>query len=417
MDKLIDKEERNRMGRRRLLRITLWVGLPVLALIAVLMWLSGGVGVRRSELMVSEARIAPLETTVAASGRIVPAFEEIVNSPVDSRILAVYAQPGDSVSEGIPLLELDLRATEVQVKNLRNAHQIKVNELRQLRLANRSTLADLEMQVRIKEMEVNTMAVDVQNEQRLDSLGSGTGDRVRKAETALNTGRLELEGLRRRLVNERERLVAVEEAAVLAAGNSARDLEEMEHLVSRGRIPAPHDGIITYLSNSIGSNVDAGEKVAVIGDLSRFKVDAEVPEGSSYKVRPGADVKVRISNVELDGTVENVEPQSREGAVHFTVVLADASNARLRPGIRAQVYVAYGFRESAVLIANGPYFKGPGEYKIFIDEGGRLVRRKVTLGESNRQWVEVKSGISPGEKAVTSDMSKYENHKSVSVKQ
>lgn len=416
MDKIIDRQEQKRLSRKRLLRILCWT-VPTAILGAAAIMYFGNTGVLRSDLTVSEARLGPLETTVAASGRIVPAFEEIVNSPVSSRILAVYAQPGDSVYEGMPLLELDLSSTETQYKNLRDEYQIKVNELRQLRLSGRSTLTDLEMQVKIKEMEVNTLRIEVRDEERLDSIGSGTGERVRKARTAFNTGRLQLEALRQKLVAERERLAAVEEAAVLVAGNSARDLEEMENLVRRGKIPAPHDGIITYLSNSIGSAVAAGEKVAVIGDLSRFKVSAEVPEASSFKVRPGADVKVRIGNVELEGTVANVEPQSTGGAVPFTVALADASNSRLRPGIRTQVYVSYGFRESAILIPNGSYFKGPGEYRLFVCDGDRLVRRKVTLGDSNRLWVEVIGGIEPGEKVVTSDMSAYQDYKTLSIKQ
>lgn len=415
MDKIIDKEELKRSRRKRLLRICFWI-VPAILIVGIGLSYITGASINGSDIRISEAVRGPLETTVAASGRVVPAFEEIISSPVASRILAVYAQPGDSVYEGMPLLALDLQATEAQYKNMQDAYRIKQHELTQLRLSNKSALADLDMQVKIKAMEVNTLAVDVENERRLDSLGSGTGERVRKAETAWQTGTLQLEALRRKLVAERERLAAVEDAAVLEAGNSARDLAEMERTVKQGKIPAPHSGVLTYLSNSIGSVVAAGEKVAVVGDLSSFKVIGEVPEGSSFKVKPGADVTVRISNVELEGRVANVEPQSTGGAVPFTVLLSDASNSRLRPGIRTQVYVSYGFKESAILIANGSYFKGPGEYIVFVAEGDKLHRRSVTLGDSNRQWVEVISGIQPGESVVISDMEKYEKYKTLTIK-
>lgn len=415
MDKLIDIEVQKRNKRKRLIRISC-LSAAGIALIAGAFIYTGGKTIKASDITISEATRGPLETAVAASGKVVPAFEEIVNSPVSSRIIAVYAQPGDSVREGMPLLELDLRTTETQYQNLRDAHQIKVNELRQLRLANKSDLNDLAMRVKIKEMEVNTLAIEVENELRLDSLGSGTGERVRKARTAYHTGKLELDALRQKLAAERERLAAVEDAAALGVGNSARDLEDMALVMSQGKIPAPHDGILTYLSNSIGSTVSSGEKVAVVGDLSRFKIEAEVPEGSSYKIRPGATAKIRISNVELDGVVANVEPQSVNGAVPFIVTLTDATNSRLRPGLRTQVYVNYGFKESTVLIPNGDYYSGPGDYSVFVADGNKLVRREVTLGDSNRQWVEVKSGISPGERVVTSDMKKYLAYKSLKLK-
>lgn len=416
MDKLIDKSEQQKERRRTLLRYGLWA-VGICAVVAgSIIWL-GGKSVIGADLIYGTSERGPLETAVAASGRIEPAIEEIVISPVSSRILAVYAQPGDSVTKGTPLLQLDLEEAEAKYQNLHDSYQIRNNGLEQLKLSNRTTLADLDMQVKIKEMEVNRLTIEVENELRLDSLGSGTGDRVRQAQTALATGRLELDGLRQRLANETERLANLEAATALEVGNSARDLEMMSRTLSQGRIPAPLDGVITYLSTKIGSTVSAGERVAVVGDLSRFKVSADVPEGSSYKVQPGADAIVRIGNVELKGEVANVEPQSTSGAVPFTVTLRDAENSRLRPGLRVQVHVSYGFKDDVLRIPNGSYYRGPGQYILFVADGEhRLVRREVKLGDSNREWVEVESGLAPGDRVVISDMENYQKYSSLKVK-
>lgn len=404
------------MSRRRMLKFTLW-GAAGAIIIGSLFFITGGTSVREADLALRAAETGPLETTVAASGRLVPASEEIINSPVSSRIMEVYARPGDSVRAGMPLLRLDLNEADAQYQNLRDAYRIKLSQHEQLRLSNRSTLSDLEMQMRIKEMEVNRLAIEVENERRLDSLGSGTGDRVRQAQTAYATGKLELKGLRQRLVNERERLAAMEAASKLELGNSARDMQLMERTLAQGRIPAPHDGVLTFLKTSIGSTVSTGEKLAVVGDLSSFKVEAEVPEGSSFKVKPGADAAVRLGNIELAGTVAGIEPQSSSGAVPFSVTLANASNTRLRPGVRVQVYVAYGFKERAVRIPMPDAFKGSGDYMLFVEESpGKLRRRKVTLGDSNRDWVEVVEGISPGERVATADMSKFETFSTLTIK-
>lgn len=416
MDKILSQEELKRNKRRGLLKAGAWV-LGAAVVVGAGIFALGGKSVREGDLNLQAATSGPLETAVAASGRLEPAFQEIINSPVASRILEVYARPGDSVRAGMPLMKLDLGEADAQYQNLRDAYQIKQSQLRQLKLSNRSALADLEMQTRIKEMEVNRLGIEVENEKRLDSIGSGTGDRVRQAETAYATGKLELEGLRRRIVNERERLADLEGATALELGNSARDMALMEETLSRGQIPAPHDGVLTFLKNSIGSTVATGEKIAVVGDLSSFRVDAEVPEGSSYKVKPGATATVRLGSIELDGSVANVEPQSTSGAVPFTITLSDASNPRLRPGVRVQVYVNYGYKDEAVLIPTGSYFKGPGEYTLFVEsEPGRLERRKVSLGDSNRKYVEVVSGIAPGERVALADLGALEKYKKLKVK-
>ena len=416
MDRIIEKSELNRRNTRRWLIRAAWI-IPVVLVAAWGMCSLGGKTIKSSDITFATVEHGPIETAVAASGRVVPAFEEIVISPVASRILAVYAQPGDSVREGTPLLQLDLQEVETAYRNLRDSHQVKQNQLTQLRLSNRSALDELNMLIIIKEMEINRLAITVENERRLDSLGSGTGDRVRQAQTAYATGQLELKGLKQKLFNERERLASLESAALLELGTSQRDLEMMEHTLSQGRIPAPHDGILTYLSNSIGSTVAAGEKVAVVGDLSIYKIAADVPEGSSYKVRPGADATIRLGNVELKGTVTNIEPQSTSGAVPFTVTLADASNSRLRPGVRVQLYVAYGFKDDVVRIPAGSFYSGPGVYKLFVADGAStLKRREVKLGDSNREWIEVTDGLSPGEKVVTTNLSDFKKYSKLKIK-
>jgi len=415
MDRQIDKSTQRKARNKRIISISLWCAGGIALIVALTIYLGGG-NIKESDLTTGTVTRGVLETSVAGSGRIVPAFEEMVNSPIASRIMAVYAKPGDSVRAGMPLLQLDLQSAETEYHNLHDQHVIKNNELTQLRLSNRTQLSDIEMKVKIKEMEVNRLAIEVENEQRLDSLGSGTGDRVRQAQTALATGRLELQGLRDRLVNERERLAALEEAAKLELAGSERNLQMMERTLSEGRIPAPLDGVLTYLNTKIGSTISVGERVAVVGDLSHFKVEGDIPEGSSYKVRPGADVIVRLGNVELEGSVVNIEPQSTSGAVPFTVSLSDASNPRLRPGVRVQVYISYGVKDDVLLIPNGSYYNGPGSYQLFVKDGNKLQRRIVTLGDCNRNFVEVTAGLETGETVVISDMSKFEKHSTLTIK-
>ena len=65
--------------------------------------------VRADELTFSTVDTGTIDVSVSASGKVVPAFEEIVNSPIDSKILEVYKKGGDSVSLGTPILRLDLQ--------------------------------------------------------------------------------------------------------------------------------------------------------------------------------------------------------------------------------------------------------------------------------------------------------------------
>ena len=374
-------------------------------------------GINRRDVRLGAAEQGALETTVNATGRVVPAFEEVINSPVDTRILKVYAQAGDSVEEGAPLLQLDLETAETNYSKLLNERDMRRQELTQLQLNNRTQLSELAMQIEVKQMQVNQLKVEVENERRLDSLGSGTGDRVRQAETAYTTGKLELRQLRERLANEKLRNAAAEKVQSLNVSSFEQDLALMRRTLDQGRIPAPHAGVLTYIANEIGRRITAGEKVAVVSDLSQFKIEGEVAEGSSDRVGVGSEVIVRIGKTELKGTVTNLTPQAKGGVISFTVKLEDPRNPRLRSGLRTELSVSYGYKSSVLRIPNGQYFKGPGEYNLFVKDGdNHLSQRKVRLGDSNRDYVEVLSGLNAGDSVAVSDMEQFNKSKTLKLK-
>ncbi len=415
MDKQISKSQLRRERNTKLMK---WGGAALLvALGATALIVSLEKGINRRDVRLGAAEQGALETTVNATGRVVPAFEEVINSPVDTRILKVYAQAGDSVEEGAPLLQLDLETAETNYSKLLNERDMRRQELTQLQLNNRTQLSELAMQIEVKQMQVNQLKVEVENERRLDSLGSGTGDRVRQAETAYTTGKLELRQLRERLANEKLRNAAAEKVQSLNVSSFEQDLALMRRTLDQGRIPAPHAGVLTYIANEIGRRITAGEKVAVVSDLSQFKIEGEVAEGSSDRVGVGSEVIVRIGKTELKGTVTNLTPQAKGGVISFTVKLEDPRNPRLRSGLRTELSVSYGYKSSVLRIPNGQYFKGPGEYNLFVKDGdNHLSQRKVRLGDSNRDYVEVLSGLNAGDSVAVSDMEQFNKSKTLKLK-
>ena len=67
-------------------------------------------------------------------------------------------------------------------------------------------------------------------------------------------------------------------------------------------------------------------------------------------------------------------------------------------------------------IANASYYVGRGDYELFVlDSKNEIVKRKVKLGDSNFEYVEVVSGLQPGDQVVVSDMSSYKNKNKLKV--
>lgn len=373
--------------------------------------------VNRKDLVFSEVDNGTIEVSVSASGKVVPAFEEIINSPINTRIVEVYRKGGDSVDVGTPILKLDLQSTETEYKKLLDEEQMKRYQLEQLKVNNNTYLSDLSMQVKISAMKLNRMEVELRNERYLDSLGSGTTDKVRQAELNFNTGKLELEQLRQQYANESKVKEADLKVKELEFNIFSKSLAEMKRTLDDAQIRSPRKAILTYINNQVGAQVAEGSQVAIISDLSHFKVEGEIADTYGDRVAAGGRAIVKIGNEKLEGTVSSVTPLSKNGVISFIVQLNEDNNKRLRSGLKTDVYVMNAVKEDVMRIANASYYVGRGEYELFVqDSDNEIIKRKVQLGDSNFEYVEVVSGLQPGDKVVVSDMSNYKNKSKLKVK-
>ena len=415
MDREIPKEVRDKERKKKFIKYGA-IGVAAVVCIAVLISFMRS-SVNRKDLVFSEVDNGTIEVSVSASGKVVPAFEEIINSPINTRIVEVYRKGGDSVDVGTPILKLDLQSTETEYKKLLDEEQMKRYQLEQLKVNNNTYLSDLSMQVKISAMKLNRMEVELRNERYLDSLGSGTTDKVRQAELNFNTGKLELEQLRQQYANESKVKEADLKVKELEFNIFSKSLAEMKRTLDDAQIRSPRKAILTYINNQVGAQVAEGSQVAIIFDLSHFKVEGEIADTYGDRVAAGGRAIVKIGNEKLEGTVSSVTPLSKNGVISFIVQLNEDNNKRLRSGLKTDVYVMNAVKEGVLRLANASYYVGRGEYELFVqDSKDEIVKRKVQLGDSNFEYVEVVSGLKPGDKVVVSDMSSYKNKNKLKLK-
>lgn len=413
MDREISKEQRNREKRRMWMK---WGGTVVVGIVAViaLMQLIQE-SLHERDIVFSVVDEGSIDVSVSASGKVVPAFEEIINSPINSRILEVYKKGGDSVEVGTPILRLDLLSAETDYKKQLDEVQMNKLKLEQLRIQNRSKLSEMEMQLKVSRMELNRKAVELRNEQYLDSLGAGTTDKVRQVELDYNVSKLKLEEDEQKFINEQATADADLKVKELELNIARKTLAETKRTLDDARIKAPRKAILTYVNTEIGAQVAQGEKVAIVSDLSHFKIEGEIADTYGDRIAAGSRAIVKVGKEELAGTVTDVTPLSKNGVMSFSVRLEQDNHKRLRSGLKTDVYVLTAVKDSVMRIANGSYYVGPGEYELFVRSGNELLKRKVQLGDSNYELVEVVGGLKPGDQVVVSDMSNYKNKRKMKL--
>ncbi len=205
----------------------------------------------------------------------------------------------------------------------------------------------------------------------------------------------------RQLDNERRIAIATARSKHLEENISSRQLAEASRTLDEARVAAPLRGTLTYLNSNVGATVGAGERLAVLSDLSSFKAQGELPEGHGDKLTIGTPVLVRVGARRYSGHVSQRNAQSSAGIITFTALLDSADAPGLRSGIAAHVSLIYDEKPDVVRIKSGSFFKGAGEYYLYVrTSDSRLERRKVHLGDSNPDYIEVVSGLKEGEVVV-----------------
>ena len=402
MDREISKEVQRKEQRKQFIRIGTAVGGFIVLIVVVIPMLQ--TSLKRKDLNISTVDKGVIEVSVSASGKVIPAFEEIINSPINSRIVEVYKRGGDSVDVGTPILKLDLQSAETEYNKQLDEEQMKSLQLEQQRVTNHNKLSEMEMNLKVSRMELDRKAVELRNERYLDSLGAGTTDKVRQVELDYNVSILKLKEDEQKYKNEQ---------ALAEADLKVKELEL--NIFRKSLAETRRKAILTYVNNEIGSQIGQGAKVAIVSDLSHFKIEGEIADTYGDRIAAGSKAVIKIGSEKLDGTVSDVTPLSKNGVISFTVQLEEDNHKRLRSGLKTDVYVMNAVKDDVLRIANSSYYVGKGEYELFVVNGNQLLKRKVQLGDSNFEYVEVVSGLQEGDQVIVSDMNAYKDKNKLKI--
>ncbi|WP_418569317.1 efflux RND transporter periplasmic adaptor subunit [Parabacteroides johnsonii] len=413
MDREISKEVQRKEQRKQLIKIGVVAGGLIVLVVVVISMLQ--TSLKRKDLNISTVDRGVIEVSVSASGKVIPAFEEIINSPINSRIVEVYKRGGDSVDIGTPILKLDLQSAETEYNKQLDEEQMKSLQLEQQRVTNHNKLSEMEMNLKVSRMELDRKAVELRNERYLDSLGAGTTDKVRQVELDYNVSVLKLKEDEQKYKNEQALAEADLKVKELELNIFRKSLAETRRTLEDAQIRSPRRAILTYVNNEIGSQIGQGAKVAIVSDLSHFKIEGEIADTYGDRIAAGSKAVIKIGSEKLDGTVSDVTPLSKNGVISFTVQLEEDNHKRLRSGLKTDIYVMNAVKDDVLRIANSSYYVGKGEYELFVVNGDQLLKRKVQLGDSNFEYVEVVSGLQEGDQVVVSDMNAYKDKNKLKI--
>lgn len=413
MDKEIPLEVQRKEKRKQVFRYAVLLFLLIVGIIFIINFMQSTLSLKNK--IIGEVDRGTIEVTINASGKVVPLSEEVIVSPINSRIMEVYKNMGDTLQIGDPILKLELSSVETDYNQKLDEREMKRSKLVQTQINQDNNTSELVMQHKVKEMNLRQMQTELQNERYLDSIGASTSEKVRQAVLKYEVAKLELQQLGQKIQNQKANASAELRVQQLDLSMFEKSLGESARLLKDARVMSPQKATLTYVNNQIGAQVSAGTQIAIVSDLSHFKIEAEIADSYAEKLSAGAKAIIKMGQLQLEGTVVNITPSVKNGTISFVVMLKDASNPRLRSGLKTDVYIAYGIQDDVVRIPNSSYYSGKGVYELWVVNGDRVEARHVTLGDSNFDYVEVISGLNIGDKVILSDMTSYKGKKSINI--
>lgn len=165
-------------------------------------------------------------------------------------------------------------------------------------------------------------------------------------------------------------------------------------------------GVVTARNIVPGKYIEAGKDLYEIVDLSTVWINADVYEYEIPLIAVGQEARVELSSLPgqaLSGKVAYIYPYLNEQTRTASVRMESANpDGKLKPGMYATVAIDVDLGERLVVDDGAVVFTGTRSI-VFVDKGdGLLEPRNVTVGESVDGVTIVRSGLTEGDKVVTS---------------
>ncbi len=186
---------------------------------------------------------------------------------------------------------------------------------------------------------------------------------------------------------------------------NARAVNRMANLeLSYANVTAPISGVIAERSIKNGNFVQLNSPIFRIVDTSQLEATLNVPERELATLKPGLPVQLLVDALPgrpFTGRVDRVAPVIDSGSGTFRVICAFESGGSLQPGMFGRVKIDYDQRADALVVPRIALLDDENDPAVFVVRGGKAARVNVKIGYFDGPWVEVRSGLQPGDRVVT----------------
>jgi HlyD family secretion protein len=205
-----------------------------------------------------------------------------------------------------------------------------------------------------------------------------------------------------------ERLAFELRASEFDLGRQELVVEDLRRQVRELSITSPVDGIVGDLLVEQKATVSGDLPVMAVVDLSRFEIDAQVPESYADDLAIGMQAEILVAGRAYPGQLVAVSPEIVGNQVASRIRFDGDMPANLRQNQRLTARILLAEHPDVLLVQRGQFLdSGAGRIAYVVGEDRVATRRQIETGARSLGAVEVLSGLEPGETIVISNLDPF----------
>ncbi len=399
-----------------------WIGGGVV-FVAVVLWLalgnfSSSLNVDAKSLNIGDVTSGQFDDYVSVDGSVAPIQVVQISPEEGGVVLEKVVEEGTHVRKGDVIVRLSNSNLDLQILNAESELAEKQDMLRNTELSLEQDMLNNKTEAAQYDMDVTSKKRAYDHQRALQKEQLNSREDYLKAQEEYRLAQQKNTLIKQRL----KKSTQLRRAQMSQMADNLESMQRNVQLVRERKakldVRSTIDGEVGQLDIELGQNIQPGQKIGVINDLSDYKVQAQVDEHYVDRVHPGLTGTFEQNGKRYTLEVRKVYPEVTNGRFKIDFVFRGVRPQNIRTGQTYYVDLQLGESKRAVLIPKGTFYSVTGGQWIFVldKSGKKAYRRNITIGRQNPQYYEVIEGLEPGERVITSGYEAFKDNQTLVLK-
>ena len=211
-----------------------------------------------------------------------------------------------------------------------------------------------------------------------------------------------------------ERLAFELRASEFDVSRQELSVADLRRQVDDLAIKSPVSGIVGDLLVAQKEAVARDTPVMAVVDLSRFEVDAQIPESYADDLVIGMSAEVLVGGERYAAQLVAVSPEIANNQVASRLRFSGNTPNNLRQNQRLTARVLLDEHNDVMLVQRGQFLdSGGGRIAYIVNDDGVAEKRQIETGARSLGAVEILAGLQPGDTIVISNLDAFRSAETV----